>query len=89
MAFGHSHGLGKELVDLLGSTVEPAAPEDLTIVGEGGGLSLAGEVDAQDESVRWNAKPTALAFVLLSAEPPGNKGARRGRGISSGTGRSV
>jgi hypothetical protein len=55
------------LVDLLSPAVESAAPQDLAIVGEGGGLPLAGEVDAQDESVRWNAKPTTLALVLLSA----------------------
>ena len=89
VGFGHSHGLGKELVDLLGSTVEPAAPEDLTIVGEGGGLALAGEVDAQDESIRWNAKATTLALLLLSAKSAGNEGPRRGREISGGTGRNV
>jgi hypothetical protein len=66
VGFGHSHGLGEQLLDLLSPAVESAAPQDLAIVREGGGLPLAGEVDAQDERVRWNAKPTTLAFVLFS-----------------------
>jgi hypothetical protein len=74
VGFGHSHGLGEELVDLLGPAVEPAAPQNLAIVGEGGGLPLAGEVDAQDERVRWNAKATTLALLLLSAKSAGNEG---------------
>jgi hypothetical protein len=67
VGFGHSHGLGEELVDLLGPAVEAAAPQDLPVMGEGGGLPFPCEVDAQDEGVGGDAKPATLAFVLLSA----------------------
>ena len=66
-AAAHSPAIRTSPCYLLSPAVESAAPQDLAIVGEGGGLPLPCEVDAQDESVRWNAKPTTLVLVLLSA----------------------
>ena len=90
VGFGHSHGLGEKLVDLLGPAAEPAAPQDLPIMGEGGRLSLPGEVDTEHEGISWHTEPTSLSLLLLSAQPTGNQGPRRGDGgVGGGRGGNV
>lgn len=52
-------------------TPQAAASEDLPIVGEGSGMMLPGQVDAENESVRRDTLATPLAFALLSPEATG------------------
>jgi hypothetical protein len=72
---GESLGFLEEAVDLVGSAVDAATPEDLAVVAEGSGLPLPGEIDAEDERVGGDAEPPAAALLLLSSKATGHQGA--------------
>jgi len=89
VGFGQGLSFRKEAIDLVSPAVDPAASQDVSVVGEGGGLSLPGQIDAEDESIVRDAEPAAAAFLLFTPKTPSHHGSvRGGREIRSGPGGS-